>query len=388
MNQFKFPIKFTDLAGIGTWAMVFGLSLYWLNNQAEGFHPDIPLVSIFFLLYLVCFVLITRNPSVVIVRKWLLIILMAQLGCAFVLLWLLPVSFLPILTIIWVSVLPHLFSIGRSILITLVVVALWFLVYKFHWQQEVFFSALLYSSFHLFSMLMMHHAKTAEDATKEALRLNAELLSTRQLLSEVSKQSERTRIARDLHDLLGHHLTALIINLQIAGHLTEGDAKSKVDQCHSLAKLLMSDVREAVTTLRENKSIDINKMVEMMTGNIPNLKVHNLIDTEIDIEAIPCAKALLSCIQEAMTNTIKHSGASEFWINLSVEGPNFVLTLSDNGQINQQPVHGNGLKGMTERVAELKGSLEIQTLDRSLHLTIKLPVNSEIQFNKHEEILI
>lgn len=373
MYKNNFPLKFTDIAGIGTWAMVFGLSLYWLYKTADGFHNDTPLVSLCFIVYLFCFVFVTRDPPLANKKTTLFGILLLQLACAFVLLLILPVSFLPILTIIWVSILPHVTTVSRSIVITLLVIIVWFSISHIRWNQDVLFSAMLYASFHLFSILMMHHAKTSERATAEALRLNAELMSTRQLLTEVSKQSERTRIARDLHDLLGHHLTALIINLQIAGHMTEGEAKDKVEQCHSLAKLLMSDVREAVCTLRENQSLELKTMLELLIENVPKLKIHHNIDDNFGIEDIETAKTILSCTQEAITNSLKHSGANEFWIELTQTPDTFELRLKDNGKVKNSILKGNGLIGMTERVVALNGKLLLNVVDHSLEIQVSIP---------------
>jgi signal transduction histidine kinase len=86
---------------------------------------------------------------------------------------------------------------------------------------------------------------------------NAELRATRALLAESARVNERTRISRELHDLLGHHLTALSLNLEVAGHLSEGRVKEHVQQAHTLARLLLTDVREAVSQLREGGAIDL-----------------------------------------------------------------------------------------------------------------------------------
>jgi two-component system, NarL family, sensor histidine kinase DesK len=378
----KLPqLKMTDLAGIGTWAMVYGLSLYWLIQTANGYHSDILLVSLLFMVYLTCLILVTRERPVLAKQSTIISVLLIQLASAFALMWLLPLSFLPILTIIWASILPHLISIGRTVIITFLTIVLWFGIYKLRWQQEVFFSAMLYASFHMFAILMMHHAKAAEKATEEALQLNAELLSTRKLLSEATRQNERTRIARDLHDLLGHHLTALIINLQIANHLTEGEAKDKVAQCHSLAKLLMSDVREAVTSLRENNSLDFESMVNQLIEHLPSLRVHSAIEANINLEDIQTAKQLLSCIQEAMTNTIKHSGANELWISLTANEQTINLSIHDNGKVNPNLLLGNGLIGMQERVESVNGTSSFDTSSGYLQIRIQIPRSSHADTN-------
>ncbi|HEX3141949.1 MAG TPA: histidine kinase dimerization/phosphoacceptor domain-containing protein, partial [Rhizobacter sp.] len=106
--------------------------------------------------------------------------------------------------------------------------------------------AVMYVGYSSFTFITGLVAKQQAQAREEQRRLNAELRATRVLLAESSRLSERLRISRELHDLLGHHLTALSLNLEVAGHLTEGKAQEHVRQSHTLAKLLLTDVREAV----------------------------------------------------------------------------------------------------------------------------------------------
>ena len=79
---------------------------------------------------------------------------------------------------------------------------------------------------------------------------NAELEATRELLAQSVRLAERARIARDLHDLLGHHLTALSLNLEIASHKADGEARERIDTAQSVTKLLLGDVRGVVGALR------------------------------------------------------------------------------------------------------------------------------------------
>ena len=261
MKRLASIISISDVAAIGTWLVVFSISLFWLNSTDRPQQMNQPAIIASFLLYIFCFIAITRKRVQPLSIRMISFFLTLMLMSAFLLLILLPISFLPILTIIWCSLLPHFFSMVRSTVIMTVVLTAWFLTHKFHWQTDVFFSAILYSTFHFFALMMTYHVRIAEQATEETKRLNRELLSTRELLQEASRHNERTRIARDLHDLLGHHLTALLINLQVASRLSTGDAKQRVEQCHSLAKLLLSDVREAVSTLRQEQPFDLNKMI-------------------------------------------------------------------------------------------------------------------------------
>ncbi|WP_196139882.1 sensor histidine kinase [Aliikangiella sp. G2MR2-5] len=222
---------------------------------------------------------------------------------------------------------------------------------------------------------MNYETRRSEIATDEAKRLNKELEATQTLLTEATRQNERTRIARELHDLLGHHLTALIINLQVAGRMTDGEAKSKVEQCHALAKLLLSDVREAVSALRENQQLDFDKMLKAMCDSLPGLTVHRQIRYQFNLEQMNIAKALFSVIQEALTNSLRHANATEFWVDLKQNKPsNLVLELYDNGSAGVDIKQGNGLTGMRERIQELNGCMHINRLKNALKISIEIPL--------------
>ena len=93
---------------------------------------------------------------------------------------------------------------------------------------EALMQSLLYAGFSGFVFVTSLVARQQAQAREEQRRLNAELRATRALLAESARINERTRISRELHDLLGHHLTALSLNLEVAGHLTEGKAQEHV----------------------------------------------------------------------------------------------------------------------------------------------------------------
>ena len=367
-------IDMREVAAVVVWTIIFGIVLFWLPSASPDIRANTWLIVVLFILYMVCFFSIIHDGLIPHNHKYFYAVFLVQLLCAFGMMWLSPIGILHILAIIWVSYLPYITSLLRSFLIMVPVVTLWFVLYSIRWEENVFLTGLLWSAYHVFAIFMTYETVKAEKATEEAQRLNKELQATQHLLSEASRLNERTRIARELHDLLGHHLTALSINLQVASHLSEGQTKDKVEQCHSLAKLLLSDVREAVSTLRENQYLDFEKMLQLMIDKVPRLKVNCHLDTGFNLEQIELAKVLLSCIQEALTNSLKHSGASEFWIQLNTQGEDLLLALYDNGKLLNKLVPGNGLSGMKERITELGGQLETSELQDALKIDIKVPL--------------
>lgn len=196
---------------------------------------------------------------------------------------------------------------------------------------------------------------------EEQRRLNAELRATRALLAESVRVNERTRIARELHDLLGHHLTALSMNLEVAGHLTQGTAQEHVSQAHTLARLLLSDVREAVSQLRDNDAIDLTASLRLLAGNVPNLRIAISMPDPFTLDDPELAHVILRCTQEIITNTVRHAQAALLELHYGFDEGGIVLQARDDGRGSAVAPSGNGLQGMRERVQTRGGTLAIDT---------------------------
>ncbi|OOG54552.1 sensor histidine kinase [Rhodanobacter sp. C03] len=207
-------------------------------------------------------------------------------------------------------------------------------------------------------------------------RLNSELRATRALLAESSRIAERMRIARDLHDLIGHHLTALSLNLEVASHLTNEAAGAHVRKAQSTAKLLLADVREVVSELRQDDAIDLTQALRSLTEGVPGLNVHVIMPPRFSVEDPRRAQVLLRCAQEIITNTARHAGARNLWLNFAYAGESLLgLHARDDGRGAEQVEPGNGLSGMRERLAEFGGSLTLDTgMSQGFALTVRLPL--------------
>jgi signal transduction histidine kinase len=244
--------------------------------------------------------------------------------------------------------------------------------------------ALGYMGFSSFVFVTALVARQQAEAREEQRRLNAELRATRALLGESVRVNERTRISRELHDLLGHHLTALSLNLEVAGHLTpEGRAREHVQQAHTLAKLLLTDVREAVSQLREGGAIDLAAALQPLSENVPAIDIHMDIEAPLTIDDPERAHVLLRCTQEIITNAVRHANAHNLWIGVRREGCNIIVDARDDGRGADLLVAGNGLRGMRERLAQYGGDLRIETQPRphpeaGFRLRLTLPASATL----------
>lgn len=196
---------------------------------------------------------------------------------------------------------------------------------------------------------------------RELMRINAELKATQQLQAESARLAERLYISRELHDAVGHHLAALSVNLQLASHLTEGEAAESIREAHLVARTLLADVREVVGSLRHDATIDLRSALQTLASGIKYPQIHVEIQDELkDVDPIQ-AHTLFRCAQEIITNTIRHANAQNLWLALEKDDHGIALRTRDDGQGTGQVTPGNGLQGMRERVEEFGGRLQLET---------------------------
>lgn len=240
--------------------------------------------------------------------------------------------------------------------------------------------ACLYFGFSALMFITSMVASQQADEREELRRLNSELRATRALLAESTRIAERMRIARDLHDLVGHHLTALTLNLEVASHLTNDVAREHVLKGQSTAKLLLADVREVVSELRQDDAIDLTQALRSLTEGVPGLQVHLAIPPRFGVEDPRRAQMLLRCVQEILTNTVRHANARNLWLTFRHTGPDeLCLDARDDGRgtagVSGAFRPGNGLNGMRERLAEFNGTVEFRDLpEGGFALTARLPL--------------
>jgi len=214
------------------------------------------------------------------------------------------------------------------------------------------------SMFAFMSSVVVLRQNAARD---ELRRVNSELRATQSLLEENTRIAERVRIARELHDLVGHHLTALTLNLEVVTHLVDGKVLEHVQQAHSLARLLLADVREVVSDMRQDDMVNLADALNTLIEGVPKPRIHLDLPSEDVMIEPQRAQVLLRCVQEMITNSVRHARAGNLWIRLSMTRDGLAMSARDDGIGADKVAVGNGLMGMAERLKQLGGKLEIES---------------------------
>lgn len=374
-------------AGLFTWAVVsIPLALnswYFPVGEADELlttPPDLLGSTVAYLLFGGAYWLVTRDLGVRTPRRFDIALLAVLTLSAIALSKLTGTGLGSILLMLVSGVIPWLMPLGVGVVwLVLMHVPLVPVFLEIEGFTPVFavLQAVMYVGYSSFTFITGLVARQQAEAREEQRRLNAELRATRALLAESSRMSERLRISRELHDLLGHHLTALSLNLEVAGHLAEGKAQEHVRQSHTLAKLLLTDVREAVSEMREERGIDLTHALRVLAEGVPALQVELDLPEDLAIDDPDRAQVLLRCAQEIITNTVRHAGATRLTLKLSRNDGLLRLQAADDGRGCSTAKPGNGLRGMRERLAAYGGQVDIITAPgRGFALDVRIPLEA------------
>ena len=200
-----------------------------------------------------------------------------------------------------------------------------------------------------------------------------ELILSRQETQRLAKIAERERIARDLHDLIGHTFSVITLKADLAGRLldkgTDNDlqkARSEIKQLETISRDALSQVREVVSGYRSSDLLS-------ELANARNIFAG--IDVEFDYQLVELRESQLNqdmvtnkelaiVFRELVTNIIKHANASKVMVTLNKHQQGLLLSVQDNGKgmpadASQEHGFGNGLKGINERISKLQGWVKL-----------------------------
>lgn len=211
----------------------------------------------------------------------------------------------------------------------------------------------------------------------EMRRRGEELRVAKEAVEEMARIAERERIGRDLHDLLGHTLSVIVLKSELASRLAERDMPRAVTEIRDVERIsrdALAEVRKAVRGYRSEGLLD-------EVANAERVLVAAGIRPAIDVPALTFPadedRALAFALREAVTNVVRHSGASHCWITLGVRGGRAVLEVRDDGCGGLAP-EGSGLSGMRERLRQVAGTLEREG-GAGTRLQITLPTHGAPQ---------
>ena len=228
-------------------------------------------------------------------------------------------------------------------------------------------------AFQAFAALSTAYVRKAEATSDHLMQVNGELLATRRLLQESARGEERLRLSRELHDVVGHKLTALKLQLRLMSRQIPPDG---LTECGRLADELLADVRGVVSALRVHDGIDLGQALAALVPALPHPQVRLELAPDARAAGLGQAQTLLRCAQEGLTNALRHGDADRIIIRLSPSPGGITLSVEDDGRAQQIPLPGNGLRGMRERLEALGGRLDLELLaDGGLGLKAWLPQN-------------
>jgi two-component system, NarL family, sensor histidine kinase DesK len=208
-------------------------------------------------------------------------------------------------------------------------------------------------------------------------RVNRELRTTREELATLAVAEERLRIARDLHDLLGHSLSVIALKSELAGRLLEKDpsrAAGELEEIQTVTREALAEVRGAVQGYRGlalAESLARARSALTAAGIDCDLAGAD-VSLPADLDAV-----LAWAVREGTTNVIRHSHARRCEIRIRSHGDSAALEIDDDGRAESAGDHdGSGLQGLRERAQRVRGTLEAGARPEGgfrLRVTVPLP---------------
>jgi signal transduction histidine kinase len=238
----------------------------------------------------------------------------------------------------------------------------------------------------LFILQIFHRYRDEKDNNealyKELFETHRRLKSSLERLQELSIVKERQRIARELHDALGHDLTTLIYRLEVVQRMDrsqEEDREALITAIKEDSRSALRRVREVVETLREERPDDGLEALKMLTDRFAD-QMQLPVSFCVTGLAKPLSQALESTlyrlIQEGLTNVMRHANAHQVEILLNFKTDGLEVFFRDDGSGEKDFKPGFGLKGMRERVEALSGQLEF-LVDHGFVIKARFPLGGQ-----------
>ncbi|TMP35028.1 sensor histidine kinase [Pseudoalteromonas rubra] len=294
------------------------------------------------------------------IRYWLLALMAILIHSAG---FLLPSSVYLIYSVMLIAILTFYLTPVLSYCYILLASSAYLLTQTLFWERPwPWTEAGLFASFHLFSFVVSHRMRQERIAKEQAQLANSQLLATQSLLSQSVSRQERLHLARELHDDVGHQLTSLIVNLDVARRTAEEPQKPQLQQSYTLARETLEKIRALVSDKRTEQPLDLEAVLTELISHVPRINVSLQFRTHPLLQSLSHAHCILRVCQESITNTLKHSNATQMSIEFSdSDSTQWSMEIADNGNAVQACQPGNGLLGLQERVTALGGQFDWQS---------------------------
>jgi len=208
------------------------------------------------------------------------------------------------------------------------------------------------------------HFRQQEKANAGLRRAHAEI-------ERLAAVAERERIARDLHDVLGHTLSLIILKSELASKLSARDperAAKEIRDVEQVARTAMAEVRETIRGYRTTLDAEVTRARALLeTAGIPGEFSVTLSEPNAERDEV-----LAFVLREGVTNVVRHSEATVCRVHVEQSSDRCTLTIHDDGR-GAEPTEGSGVRGMRERVSAAGGTLAYQ-VSAGTRLTVTLPV--------------
>ncbi len=262
------------------------------------------------------------------------------------------------------------------------------------WRDTILILPVYTGGFFFFAAFAYQTAK-AESSRQESQALLEQLRAVHRQLQEYASQAEelavaeeRNRLAREMHDTLGHRLTVAAVQLEGAERLilTDPDkSTAMVRTVRDQVKEALRELRSTVATLRAPLQADLsllsslNRLAENFE-EATGITVHLMLPDELPKLSNAHRLAIYRMAQESLTNVQRHARARDAWVQMTQQDGIITLLVRDNG-IGLQPgaeTAGFGLRGLMERAAQLGGSLSLERrAGGGTQVSLQLPMMGE-----------
>ncbi len=358
------------LAGVLGW-----LAVMLITRVKAGFAGAEILYYLGFTLFLCGFLFVNLSEKVDNRRQLAFVALTVQLAGFFTVFICAQSTDALVLLVIFAGQLPFFANRRQAIFTLLAINGIALLIFQLAWDRALSQSLIavtLNLAFQSFALAVADIAVRESRARFSLEQANAELMSTRSLLEQTSRQSERLKLSRDLHDICGHQLTALLLNLEFLSQTVPAAQQEGVKETRAMAKDLLEQIRSVVRANKQSAQLDLNAAIDSLFSHLPHVETKFEERLAAPLQSSHHAEVLLRICQEAVSNALRHGSQKQITIALQQTQEQLRLTVCNpfNGRASSS---GSGLANMRERAAQLHGEVSVSTENQRWIVEAQLP---------------